>query len=112
MYKIKNRLNLDQSIVITERLKQLQEDEKIDLALYFIFKKVENSLMETIMIDTWLSKINVEEFELDILIGILTSTLMYKDNLTHRKGLYDRISQYIYDNYPEKEAEDELRGLE
>lgn len=88
--------------------------ESIDNKLDFIFETLEPKLLnkEYTICDNMLLSIYVDKYDIEILVGILTITHMWKDKLKNRSILYDNIKNHLNKLYSNEETNDILSGLE
>ena len=61
-------------------------------------------------VDIYLRHANVSRYRIEILIGFLTITFVWRDSLKERAGFYDRIKARVEKSYPDR-AEKILMGL-
>lgn len=93
-------------------LKNIQE-KSVDKALLYVFNILEDLLLQHGFksCDMILKDINVWDFKVEILIGILTITLNWKKHLKYRDEFFNLVKLYVNTNYSIEESEKILRGL-
>ena len=61
--------------------------------------------------DKFIENFDIEKFSVSESLGVLTITLVWKNRLTKRAKFYDDVSEYVYKNFPDEEAESIMIGL-
>lgn len=85
----------------------------ISTALGILYEEFDDALLAGLdeAVDTFLKHANVSRYRVEILIGFLTVTFVWKDSLKERAGFYDRVKIRVEGSYPDR-AKNILMGLE
>lgn len=122
--KIKNRIPMPNKFVsVPEYLFYLNFEKKLIIlqnsvsttkVLDFLFETFEEKLIagEFDLCNSFLEFFNVKEFNVSILLGLLTISYPWKKKLFYRDNLYYKIENVISKSFPMDEAKDLLWGLE
>lgn len=94
---------------------KLQSQGKIDSALDFIFDELDEKLDEKDfnLVNYFLKNLNIKEIDSNLLVGILTVTLIWKKDLLQRNSFFKMVSKEIENRFKHNvEAKGTLVGLE
>ncbi len=91
----------------------LLSQHPISKALDILYEELDEALIagQFEEVDIYLRHVNVSRYRVEILIGFLTITFVWKDSLKERAGFYDRVKARVEKSYPDRE-EKILMGLE
>lgn len=104
----------DDKLIISKIKRITSDNGDIDLVLDYIFETF-NDLLVLSRFDICnkiLEGIDVKEFAIDSLIGMLTITADWSNELEGRKAFYQNVHNFTYSIYSESEAKAILIGLE
>lgn len=91
-----------------------QNENVIDDSLDYVFDKIDELLIngDFYLINSLLDKIDVNMFDVELLIGILTITSPWRENLTLRTAFYEKVESRVHEIYHFDESKKILNGLE
>lgn len=92
---------------------RLAATDGISRALDIVYDEFDYAMLAGLYdeVDTFLKHANVSHYRVEILIGFLTITFVWREALKERAGFYDRVKTRVEGSYPDK-AEKILMGLE
>lgn len=95
-------------------LDKYQRENDIDDCLDYIFQTFDIKLFqnEFSLCDGILEFLNIEEYNTEILLGILTITLVWKEKLALRTSFYEKVKSFLNKKYHKKELLELLIGLD
>lgn len=99
---------------IKSQITSLQETGDIEKTLDYIFDTFDDLLQRSNfdICNGFFEYVNLKDFSIHSLIGLLTITSTWKDKLPMRKSFYQQVCEIIYSNYLSEEAEQILLGLD
>ncbi|MBK8806610.1 MAG: hypothetical protein IPO21_08180 [Bacteroidales bacterium] len=109
---------LSKKWIIVNRIKSqilnLQKAGNIENTLDYIFDTFDELLIDNKfdLVNSFFEIIDVNDFEINSLVGILTITTSWKDNLLLRNAFYQEVYELINSMFLSQEANRILEGLE
>ncbi len=99
---------------IKSQIFNLQKAGNIDNTLDYIFDTFDELLIEKKfdLVNSFFEIIDINDFEINSLVGILTITSTWKDNLQLRTSFYQQVYELVNSIYLSQEANHILDGLE
>ena len=90
------------------------EKKGSEVTLDHIFNTLDTLLLdkEFEWCDTFLKSIDPKDFEVNSLIGVLTVTSAWREQLSERDAFYQRVRAKVEAKYSKEEALQILKGLE
>ena len=90
------------------KLGKVYSQVSIDDTLDFVFKTIDKMLLDRkfILCDKLFSQIVVENFSIDILLGIATVTFPWRDKLSCRDNFIQKTKDYLIRKLPSDEAKE------
>jgi hypothetical protein len=87
----------DQAIAFVEQANRLVKIGQIDAALDLIYDRIDTFLINHKFgdVDSILKHVNAEQFSVDILLGLLTSTLPARTQLPARGAFFEKVEREI-----------------
>jgi hypothetical protein len=105
---------MGEEIIIEEFFERLDKDMKsgdTDETLMYIIRLFDDLMLGNMaLVDKILLRVNVDKLNEDLLVALLSFTLMAKDELPSRAGLYDRAKEKLEKDTGESDLI--LQGLE
>lgn len=95
-------------------LEKKRQGESVHKILDYIFEQVEDKLIshDFEWCNALLNHIDVSEIDIDVIIGLLTLTLPWKNKIYARKVFYYNVRTKLQKNIPASQLDEILRGLE
>ena len=95
-------------------LDQLQHIRSVDAGLDLIFDTIDELLLSDGVeeVNELFPQIDIEKFDDSLNLGFLTITIWCKEELPNRVGFYKRLHNKIKRDYPAKDVNSIMSGLE
>lgn len=99
---------------IKSKITELQKSDNIETTLDYIFNTIDDLAIENQfqLINNLLEIIDISDLSIDIIVGVLTITSNWKNEISSRNSFYQQAYDYINELYLAEEANQILCGLE
>ena len=95
------------------KILELQKEDRVS-ALTLLFDEIEDRLIDGKydFCEEFMKNIQIEDFSVSVLVGVLIITRPFKDKLMNREDCSNRIRKYIYDNHDKEESDQIFQDID